>query len=105
MVKNWYYWNENLDLVRDRIKVCQMNLFTSTNYSKILTFKKLIGLLGFRWFDEFPWVCYSQWEDGAYYVPCALFYSEKSLQKTTSNMAANNNKNTQKTSKCSNGDK
>ena len=27
----------------------------------------------FVWFEEFPWVCYSWWEDGAYCLPCVLF--------------------------------
>ena len=27
----------------------------------------------FVWFEEFTWVCYSQWEDGAYCLPCVLF--------------------------------
>ena len=26
----------------------------------------------FVWFEEFPWVCYSWWEDGAYCLPCVL---------------------------------
>ena len=25
------------------------------------------------WFEEFPWVCHSRWEDGVYCLPCVLF--------------------------------
>ena len=27
----------------------------------------------FVWFEEFTWVCYSRWEDGAYCLLCVLF--------------------------------
>ena len=27
----------------------------------------------FVWFEEFTWVCYFRWEDGAYCLPCVLF--------------------------------
>ena len=27
----------------------------------------------FVWSQEFPWVCYSRWEDGAYCLYCVLF--------------------------------
>ena len=30
----------------------------------------------FVWFEEFPWVYYSRWEDGAYCLPCILFGHE-----------------------------
>ena len=42
----------------------------------------------FVWFEEFPWVCYSCWEDKTYCLPCVLFGCKnvgKSLQKTMSN--------------------
>ena len=55
----------------------------------------------FVWFEEFPWVCYSCWEDRFYCLHCVLFgfkNVEKSLQQTISNME--NSKNIQKSSKC-----
>ena len=27
----------------------------------------------YTWLEEFPWLCYSPTEDGAYCLPCALF--------------------------------
>ena len=56
-------------------------------------------------FEQFPWVCYSRWENKTYCLPCVLFgrkNGEKSLQKTISSMT-NISSNIQKTSKCSNG--
>ena len=26
----------------------------------------------FVWLEEFPWVCYSRWEDSAFFPPCVL---------------------------------
>ena len=49
----------------------------------------------FVWYEEFPWVCYSRWENRTYCLPCVLFGHRnvvESLQKTTSNMA-NSSKN------------
>ena len=39
MVKNGYYGNEYLDLVRDRIKVHQMTLFITTGRYNICNFR------------------------------------------------------------------
>ena len=61
----------------------------------------------FAWFQEFQWVCYSRWEDGAYCLPCVLFgykvVGSSSLENLYMNMA-NGSKNVQKTSECSSGD-
>ena len=44
------------------------------SHQKVLTSQKLSGPLArFVWFEEFPWVCYSRWEDGAYCLLCVLF--------------------------------
>ena len=72
------------------IKPCQTQLILKcvllekmcVNHPKILTFEKSRSL--FVWFDKFPWVCYSFWEDKTYSLPCILFgYKNvgKSLQK------------------------
>ena len=59
----------------------------------------------FVWFEEFPWVRYSLWEDRTYCLLCVLFghkYVGKSLQKIISKLA-NSSKSIQETSKCSSG--
>ena len=59
----------------------------------------------FVWFEEFPWVCYSRWENRSFCLPCVLFGHKnvvESLPKAISN-TTNNSKNIQKISKCSNG--
>ena len=56
-------------------------------------------------FEEFRWICYSQWEDRTYCLPCVSFGHKnvgKSVQKTISKMT-NSSKNIQNTSKCFNG--
>ena len=40
---------------------------------KNFDFSKTERSFMFVWFEEFPWVCYSWWEDGAYCLPCILF--------------------------------
>ena len=49
----------------------------STNPIKHLIYLKDLDLFGrhfrFIWFQEFPWLCYSRWKDGAYCFYCALF--------------------------------
>ena len=27
----------------------------------------------FVWFEEFPWVCFSRWENRSFCLPCVLF--------------------------------
>ena len=69
----------------------------------------------FVWFEEFPWVYYSRWEDGAYCLPCILFGHEVVWSSSLENLyrkpcrtwptAVEKNKKTfKKTLKCSNGD-
>ena len=73
--------------------------------SKSFDFPETSKHFRFAWFEEFPWVCYSPWENRAYCLPCALFGHKnmgKSLQKIISNMG-NSSKDIQKTSKCSSG--
>ena len=67
-------------------------------------FLEIVQSLIFVWYEEFPWVCCSLWEDKTYFLPCVLFGHKsvgKSLQNTISDMASNS-KNNQITSKCSN---
>ena len=40
MVKSWYFGNEDLDLVRDRIKVRQMNPFITNPGAPLFTLLK-----------------------------------------------------------------
>ena len=66
----------------------------------------------FVWFEEFPWVCYSRWEDGAYCLPCVLFGHkvvgssslENLYRKSYQTWPTYNSKKSRKTLKCSNGD-
>ena len=61
---------------------------------KNIDFTEAKQLFMFAWFEEFPWVCYSWWEDRTYCLPCVLFghkNMEKSLQKTISKMTNNGN--------------
>ena len=49
----------------------------------------------FVWQEEFPWVCYSWWEDRTYCLPCVLFGHknvEKSLRKIMSTIAYDSKK-------------
>ena len=44
----------------------------------------------FVWFEEFPWICFSWWEDRNYCLPCVSFGHKdvgKSFKKKISNMA------------------
>ena len=71
---------------------------------KHFDFPEIAQPFRFVWFEEFPLVCYSRWEDKSYYMPCVLFGYEnvgKFLQKTISNME-DSRKNINKTWKCSN---
>ena len=73
--------------------------------SKNFDSPEAVQLFMFVWFEEFPWVCYSWWEDGTYCLLCVLFGHKnvgKSLQKIISKLS-NSTKNIKKTSKCSNG--
>ena len=58
----------------------------------------------FVWFEEFPWICFSWWEDRNYCLPCVSSGHKdvgKSLKIYISNMATRI-KYMQKKSKCSN---
>ena len=71
---------------------------------KHFDFPEIAQPFRFVWFEEFPLVCYSRWEDKSYCMPCVLFGYEnvgKFLQKTISNME-DSPKNINKTWKCSN---
>ena len=71
---------------------------------KHFDFPEIAQPFRFVWFEEFPLVCYSRWEDKSYYMPCVLFGYEnvgKSLQKTISNKE-DSRKNINKTWKSSN---
>ena len=41
------------------------------NHPKVMFSQKLCNTLG--WLKGFPWVCYSQWEDAAYYLSWVFF--------------------------------
>ena len=78
---------------------------------KILDLPETERSFRFVWFEEFPWACYSQWENGAYCFACVLLghkivgsSSPGNLYKKTISDMANSSKNAQKTSKCFNGD-
>ena len=71
---------------------------------KHFDFPEITQPFRFVWFEEFPLVCYSRWEDKSYCMPCILFGYEnvgKSLQKTISNKE-DSRKNINKTWKSSN---
>ena len=52
-------------------------------------FPEIAPPVRFVWFEEFPWVCYSRWEDRTCCLTDVLFGFKnvgKSLQKAISNM-------------------
>ena len=83
------------------VPMCVPNCVLITNVcksSKNFDFPETEQLFRFVWFEEFPRVCYSWWEDRTYCLPCVLFghkYVGKSLQKKMSKMA-NSSKNIKK---------
>ena len=57
---------------------------------KNVDFPETVQAFRFVWFEEFPWVSNSQWENRTYCLPCILFDHKnvgKFLQKTISVMA------------------
>ena len=70
-----------------------------SNPPKNFDFPEAEQLFRFTWFEKFPWVYHSWWEDRTFSLPCVLFgrkYVGKSLQKTISKLT-NSIKNIQKT--------
>ena len=60
---------------------CILLLPVCANHPKILTSEKTKQSFRSVWFEEFPWVCYSLWEDGVYFLRCVLF-GHKSVRKS-----------------------